>query len=972
MQETQNRHQRLAIAISAAMFLIYLLLQPLGNGYRDLPARYYDAKVYGVTPDNENSLFQQETLGEFLVRTDAKLPVKTEFIFKRSANIRFTFATHGADAEDVAEFTIVKNDKPIETLRVSKESPSSISINAKAHDIVTIATGDNEHSRQAIARITTEQYIPFFKTKLLAAPILWLFLTFYLASRRHLSIAVNSYLIFLVFIVADKLTFGSLSSRHLYAYSSLSMGLAFAFTWIYQEFYWARRFKLATALSFIIAVIIYAIPASYLIYYLNFNETIDRTALYAVFQTNTREAFEFWNDFLATKWTGLYVLCLIAVGVLMVTHEYRKDLKIKRSLLLIAVGAFSILTASTATSLRLPHQIYSAAKEYHTELATFRKLLDRRNSGQSFFAAHKDHDDELHVVIIGESLNKRHMSLYGYHRPTTPLLSELLRKDEIIAYVNAFSSHTHTMPVLSHALTEANQFNNKKYFESASIIDALKAARFETVWITNQSLLGAWDNLVSIIANSADKLIGINTSFGRTTQTQSMDHELLPYFHQEITQPIEGNKAIIVHLMGNHGSYCNRFTEDFAEFSEPLSRGMFGRKISEGGLTQAHTINCYDNSVLYNDYVVSSIIKALQERGGVSSAVYLADHGEDVIADLGHNSAKFTFEMTNIPLIFWMSDDFKKRYPEKSKNIANGADRFFSNDLLYDTVLGLAGIDTHRHESRYDLTSNDYSVAADRTYTLHGKRLLADNKNYIWWQSRNYQILKSREQETRVIPHRINSIGKLHDVWSTGYRSFEIDILFEQGDSSFFLIGHESKTSGERFDFLLDSVQTDQIQKIWFDLKNLNEDNYQAVLTELEALDRRYGLKNRIILESGTRHEWFKIFRENGWHTSYYAPTSRIVGLLKDDDKAGMEELAQSMVLQVHKQNVAAVSFDHRAYPFIKEYLEPLLDPDIVYHSWYGPRISNGDFESALDKTPTYLDPRVKTVLVTFQSPFHL
>ena len=35
------------------------------------------------------------------------------------------------------------------------------------------------------------------------------------------------------------------------------------------------------------------------------------------------------------------------------------------------------------------------------------------------------------VLIIGESLGRNHMSLYGYSLPTTPLLDSLYRQDEL-------------------------------------------------------------------------------------------------------------------------------------------------------------------------------------------------------------------------------------------------------------------------------------------------------------------------------------------------------------------------------------------------------------------------------------------------------------------------------------------------------------------------------------------------------------
>src|SRR5690606_38903402 len=148
-----------------------------------------------------------------------------------------------------------------------------------------------------------------------------------------------------------------------------------------------------------------------------------------------------------------------------------------------------------------------------------------------------------------------------------------------------------------------------------------------------------------------------------------------------------------------------------------------------------------------------------------------------------------------------------------------------------------------------------------------------------------------------------------------------------------FRIGHESATSGELFEDFLETVDHSQIEKIWFDLKNLSGTNYQHVLQALESLDAKFGLKNRLILESGTTQKWFKLFRDAGWHTSYYAPTSKMIKLIKNNDIDGMEALADTIASQAKVQNLAAVSFDHRAYPFIKQYLERKLAPYVVYHS---------------------------------------
>ena len=56
-------------------------------------------------------------------------------------------------------------------------------------------------------------------------------------------------------------------------------------------------------------------------------------------------------------------------------------------------------------------------------------------------------------------------------------------------------------------------------------------------------------------------------------------------------------RAILVHLMGNHGSYVSRYPiERFEKYNNSLNKENFGSTAYLNTI-----INVYDNSVLYND-----------------------------------------------------------------------------------------------------------------------------------------------------------------------------------------------------------------------------------------------------------------------------------------------------------------------------------------------------------------------------------
>ena len=124
-------------------------------------------------------------------------------------------------------------------------------------------------------------------------------------------------------------------------------------------------------------------------------------------------------------------------------------------------------------------------------------------------------------------------------------------------------------------------------------------------------------------------------------------------------------------------------------------------------------------------------------------------------------------------------------------------------------------IRTKRHQPVNDLSSWQYSLPESNAYTLHGKIPYSDKKNYLYQQKKNIHSLLNANQSLRVIPHRVNSIGNLKDVWLDGYRAFEIDVRFDKDTTGHFEVGNNhgdmSKISFEQF---IASIYQSDIKKI--------------------------------------------------------------------------------------------------------------------------------------------------------------
>ena len=92
---------------------------------------------------------------------------------------------------------------------------------------------------------------------------------------------------------------------------------------------------------------------------------------------------------------------------------------------------------------------------------------------------------------------------------------------------------------------------------------------------------------------------------------------------------------------------------------------------------------------------------------------------------------------------------------------------------------------------------------------------------------------------------------------------------------------------------------------------------------------------------------------------------------MEENNTREIADLAEKIVSQTLQQRISAISFDHRIYPFVKEYLENSLDQEIVYHSWdLSLGLFDVDLKDHLSQKNYYTDQRVKTILLPYKSPF--
>ena len=757
---------------------------------------------------------------------------------------------------------------------------------------------------------------------------------------------------------------------------------------------------LAWSFCSVLTFLFLLIPAFYIIFYIKFDTYITTDIIYAILQTNPREAYEFIISSGLVNPIILFILIISILPYSFFVNKYRKIKKVEIYFIILSTLFFGIITHGGLKQ-RIVWGIFLDVKEYHgnlkrfqefqervknenklkrfqefqkrvkndNKLKRFQELQKRVKNDNSHFFSNKEFrgESETYIIIIGESLNKRHMGLYGYFRKTTPMLST---KKDLLIFNNTYSSHTHTEHTLSLALTEANQYNKLKYYQSLSIIDILNKANIETSLITNQPLYGLWNHTVSIIANNVNHLVRINKNIVEDIGTLHFDGAVLEKVEDILMRKASKHRAIFVHLMGSHGVYCSRFPKKFRYFKGQLSRSIYGRYSLRG---HQQRINCYDNSVLYNDFVVHGLLDLLKKKSGRNGFIYFSDHSEDVLNNLSHNSAKFTYAMTDIPFIAWFSEEYQSYYNEKYNILKDRLDTVFSNDLIFDLLIGIFDIKTDRHEKSFDLSSKEFSLKEEQALVLHGKKKYVDPQNERYIQKVNIRNLINSDQDIKILPQRVNTLGKLKDIWADGYKAFEIDVRFDK-DKDCLHVGHDNQTAiGVCLVGFLKNIPVQEVKKIWVDLKNLNRKNYKKVLKSLSRIKKSLDIKEQFIIEVSSTIDELSVLSQDGYHTSYYLPTNKIIKMLKENDESAMKGLARRIIRQSHRQKLSALSFDYRAYPFVKNFVEPKLSSSIVYHLWdMALSLKDIKFFKKIKNKNYYRDKRVKTILIPYKSMFHL
>lgn len=312
------------------------------------------------------------------------------------------------------------------------------------------------------------------------------------------------------------------------------------------------------------------------------------------------------------------------------------------------------------------------------------------------------------IVVIGESASRDYLEAFNptqENAGTTPWLSRMAARGDMLLFNNAYSCHFQTVPTLTRALTEVNQYGEKVFADAVSLVDVAWKLGMKTYWFSNQGHIGSSDTPVTLVAETSDRAQWTSQTVGR----KNYDGEL-PAFLEGVDP--SADKLIVFHLMGSHFTYANRYPAEAACFTP-------GSSDPDGYLSS------YRNSIRYTDSVLEQIFDYASRHLGLQGMIYFSDHGD--IPDRRRSPVFDGFGKLRIPLAVYLSPEYRRNHPAVLNTLCRNVARPFSNDLLFNLQCGLWGVVADFSPSRFNPASDSYALTSADTRVLLGDAVVADD-----------------------------------------------------------------------------------------------------------------------------------------------------------------------------------------------------------------------------------------------------
>ncbi len=478
------------------------------------------------------------------------------------------------------------------------------------------------------------------------------------------------------------------------------------YNFIFQLFNWKWTAKpIAIALVFIGGFASYAVST--------LGVLITSDQVQNLMQTDMAEARDTWSWHLVVWTLGMTVLPIIAILMVKLKSEPIVGQLLKKVIasvvsLAMVGGLLFVFYVDFAAIFRenrdlkgmiSPQNMIASFASYYKKKAP-KENLPLVTYGEDATMQKTDASKlpKLMVLVVGETARAENFSLNGYSKNTNPKLS----KQDIINFSQVSSCGTATavsVPCMFSGMPRED-YDESLANHREGLLDIAKRAGYQVTWIDNNSgCKGTCDRVEEFkIPEPIQKKWCKDEECFDDILIDSLK-AYLATIPKDDTRP----HLVVLHQMGSHGpAYYKRVPPQYKVFKPTCDTNAIQ------GCSRDELLNSYDNTLLYTDYVLDSLIETLKTATQYETGLwYLSDHGESTgESGMYLHGAPYAIapsQQTHVPMLMWFSDAWKQQAQKQMSCLSQQRQKELSQDNLFPTMLSLLDVKTKVIDPKNDM-----------------------------------------------------------------------------------------------------------------------------------------------------------------------------------------------------------------------------------------------------------------------------
>lgn len=356
----------------------------------------------------------------------------------------------------------------------------------------------------------------------------------------------------------------------------------------------------------------------------------DYQALSSLMATDAKESVEFLGIISLKSYLKALSIPLILGVCYLIAQRFKLQPWRNKSLVIVAVLSLVVLMK--------PLHFFSSLEKSYKQVEVEKTKLESLIQGSNWSDVTYQGGEKDYVLVIGESVRRDYMHIYGYPVNNTPFIG----KAPATIVDGLTAGGTYTIGSLRLMLTKPDKQKWQPDY-SLNVMDLANAAGIQTYWISNQGYLGEYDTPVSAIGAKATIQHFVNkSSYDTARHSDGILLNILQDYLSEKTS--KKARLFVLHTLGSHPDACQRIED----MDDPYV--VNDRKMSY--------VACYVSSIKYADEFLEKLygqMKTYQKQSGRPfSILYFADHGmihREIDGVIYLNNNKASKRHYSIPLL---------------------------------------------------------------------------------------------------------------------------------------------------------------------------------------------------------------------------------------------------------------------------------------------------------------------------------